>query len=425
MRSHLRYIALLISLCFLASFNLAGQEEFLTDKVYKSSIKTVQFHRAGWDMTYPVIELNGMDQLELSFDDLSEQVGNYSYTLVHCDADWMPSRIVADEYIEGFTENPLQDYALSFNTTVNYVHYKLLIPNDEVRIRLSGNYILKVFEDYNQNKLALTQRFSVSESLASIEGRASRPVLDPFRDEGHQVSFQVTLGSVQVNDPYSEIKVAIQQNNRWNMSIRNLKPLFNRGKVLDYSYQEDNVFKAGNEYRYFDFKSLRYQSQFIKSIEYQVPNYHIYLYPDEARDRRPYFYNEDLNGRYFIEVQEGTDREIESDYVYVHFTLPQEVPIITGDLYISGALTNWDYKPENRMVYNFEKKAYEQVLLLKQGHYNYEYVLLREDSLFPDATFIEGSHYETENDYVIYVYLSTTTSRYDRLIGYQFLNSIR
>ena len=384
----------------------------------------MQFHRAGWDMTYPLIELNGIDRVELSFDDLTDQICNYSYTLEHCNADWLSSDLAPEEYLEGFAENPVLDYALSFNTTVNYVHYSILLPNEEVRIRISGNYVLKVFEDFDQGKVVLTRRFSVADPLVSIEGKAVRPSLNPFRDDGQQVTFQVYLGSVEVNDPYSEIKVAIQQNNRWNMSIRNLRPLFNRGDVLDYNYQQDNIFKAGNEYRYFDIRSMRYQSQAIRAIDYLAPCYHVFLYPDQPRDGGVYFFHEDLNGRYYVEVQEGVKGETESDYVYVHFTFPFEVPLLDGDLYISGVLSNWDCNDENKMEYNFKKKAYELELLLKQGYYNYEYAYVRKGSHFPDATFIEGSYYETENDYVVYVYLSTTTSRYDRLIGYQFLNSI-
>ena len=64
-------------------------------------------------------------------------------------------------------------------------------------------------------------------------------------------------------------------------------------------------------------------------------------------------------------------------------------------------------------------------MLLKQGYYNYEYVFIKDGSRFPDDTYMEGSYYEAENDYVVYVYLTTNTSRYDRLIGYQMLNSIR
>lgn len=405
--------------------NLTGQEGFYTDKIHKQNIKSVQLHREGWDLSYPIIELNSQDRLNLSFDDLTDQVKNYSYTIVHCDADWFPSDLSTEEYMSGFAHQPIQDYSLSFNTYVNYVHYRVVLPNEDTGILLSGNYVIKVFEDFDESKLVLVSRFSVSESLASISGSASRPVMNQYRDDGHQVSFMVNLGALTVDDPYSEIKVAIQQNNRWNMSIRNLKPLFVRGNQLDYNHQSENIFKAGNEYRYIDIKSVRYMAEMISNIDYQAPHYHVFLYPDAPRDNGNYFYRDDLNGRYYIEVQEGVNRNTESDYVHVHFTLPFDVPFTHGDLYVSGALNNWEYNDINRMAYNYDKKAYELDLLLKQGYYNYEYVFIQEDSKFPDAAYLEGSYYEAENDYVIYVYLTTNISRYDRLIAYQILNSVR
>ena len=413
----------LILIVFLSG--LEGQEAFYADNIYRKNIKTVQVHRYGWDLTYPIIELNSPDQVSLSFDDLCDEIKNYSYTIEHCDADWYPSGLATEEYMSGFIQQPIYDYSLSFNTHVNYVHYRLKVPNDDVEILLSGNYVIKVIEDFDDNNLVLVCRFSVSESLASIIGNASRPVMDPYHDDGHQVGFRVYLGSLSVSDPFSEIKVAIQQNNRWNMSIRNLKPLFVRDNELDYMHQTKNIFKAGNEYRYFDIKSMRYMAESVQNIDYQPPHYHVYLYPDPPRNNSRYFFREDLNGRFYIDVQEGVKRNTEADYVHVHFSLPLEFPIVDGDLYVSGALNNWEYNEINRMEYNFEKKAYELELFLKQGYYNYEYVHILEDSRFPDATYLEGSYYETENDYIVYVYLSTNTSRYDRLIGYQILNSIR
>ncbi len=404
---------------------ICGQEDFYSDRIYRESIRAVQLHRSGWDLSYPIIELNSLDRLSLDFDELTDQIGNYFYTVEHCDADWYPSGLQVEEYMSGFAHQPIQDYSLSFNTTVNYVHYRVTIPNDDVRILLSGNYVVKVFEDYDESKLLLVKRFSVSESLASVAGRASRPVMNRYRDDGHQVSFKVLLGPVTLDDPYSDIKVAIQQNNRWNMSIRNLKPLFVRDNELDYTHQSGNIFKAGNEYRYFDIKSMRYMSERVRDIEYRAPLYHVYLYPDEPRNNGRYFYREDLNGRFYIEVQEGVNRETESDYVSVHFSLPLDAPVVGGQVYVSGALNNWEFNDINRMEYDFEEKAYKLDILLKQGYYNYEYVFIRDDSKFPDAAYLEGSYYEAENDYVVYVYLSTNTSRYDRLIAYQILNSVR
>jgi hypothetical protein len=403
---------------------LPGQVTFYTDRVYRPDIKSVQLHRTGWDLSYPIIELNSEDRLSLSFDELTDQVRNYYWTLEHCDADWRPSGLAVQEYMSGFARQPVQDYSLSFNTYMNYVHFRVDFPNQDVGILISGNYVIKVFDDQDESKLVLIRRFAVSESTASISGRASRPVLNDYRDDGHQINFKVDLGSLVPDDPYSDIKVIIQQNNRWNMSIRDLKPLFVRGNELDYSQQTGNIFKAGNEYRFLDIKSMRYMAEMIRKIDYQPPLYHVYLYPDAPRNNGRYFYHEDLNGRFYIEVQEGVNRDTESDYVHVHFTLPYEVPLVDGDLFVSGALNNWECNDVNRMTYNFEKKAYELDILLKQGYYNYEYAFIRKGSGFPDATFIEGSYYEAEQDYVIYAYLSTSSSRYDRLIAYQIVNSI-
>ena len=41
-----------------------------------------------------------------------------------------------------------------------------------------------------------------------------------------------------------------------------------------------------------------------------------------------------------------------------------------------------------------------------------------------DATYIEGSHWETSNDYGVFVYLNDETSLYDRLIGVEFFNTV-
>ncbi len=404
---------------------MLSQEDFYADKIYGENIRTVQLHRAGWDLSYPIIDLNSLDRLNLSFDDLTDQIKNYSYTIEHCDADWYPTGIPAEEYMSGFNHQAIQDYALSFNTYVSYVHYKVSLPNEDVGILISGNYVIKIFEDYDESNLVLVRRFSVSESLASVTGTAARSVLNDYRDDGHQINFKVHLGAVSINDPFSEIKVCIQQNNRWNMSIRELKPVFARDNELDYNHHSDNVFKAGNEYRYFDIKSIRYMAEMVQNIDYQPPHYHVFLYPDAPRNNGQYFYREDLNGRFYIEVQEGVNRDTESDYIHVHFTLPFDAPLVHGDLFVSGALNNWEFNDINRMQYNFEKKSYELDLLVKQGYYNYEYAYILKDSRFPDATYLEGSYYEAENDYLVYVYLSTNTSRYDRLIAYQILNSIR
>ena len=108
----------------------------------------------------------------------------------------------------------------------------------------------------------------------------------------------------------------------------------------------------------------------------------------------------------------------------MYFSLPVKTPIIESDVYIFGALTNWKCNKRNKMTYNYEKRQYELMLLLKQGYYNYQYTIIDPEMGFIDNTYMEGSHFETENDYIIYVYKYDWRLNYDQLIGVKIVNSL-
>lgn len=422
--------ALLLLSGMLVMYNISGQPSHneygsIPDRVYKESIRSVILHRAGWELSYPVIEINSPDQVTLSFDDLADEIKNYSYSLIHCDANWQPSIIQEEEYMEGFNRNQIYDYALSFNTYVNFVHYTLNIPNEDVNLRLAGNYIIRICEDYDEEKVVMTKRFAVTESQVSINAEIIRPVTQPYMDSGHEIIFTVFYGQLDVIDPYNEIQVRVCQNNRQDLVLNNLKPLIVREGTLEYTGHSQNVLPGGNEYRNFEMKNLKYQSEFVKNIDFVNPYYHVELFPDKPRQKNVYFFNEDLNGRYFIDIQGSAKKHLDADYVFVHFTLLHDPPLTDGKVYVFGALTNWAVGNYNMMEYNFDRKAYEATLLLKQGYYNYEYVFVSDLTHVIDPFDLEGSHFEAENDYVIYVYYRPAIARFDRLVGYQVVNSLR
>ncbi len=60
---------------------------------------------------------------------------------------------------------------------------------------------------------------------------------------------------------------------------------------------------------------------------------------------------------------------------------------------------------------------------MKQGFYNYSYVFVEDGKSYKDHSLTEGNHYDTENDYAVYVYYRPFGQRYDELIGFTFLNS--
>jgi virulence-associated protein VagC len=396
-----------------------------TNQVYNDKIKTVQFYKEGWNLSYPIITLNSNETLTFQFDLLDDQAETYYYTFVHCDKDWKKSDILTNDYLEGFAENPVEDYQASFNTTISYFHYNISFPNDKVKLRLSGNYVLILYPVDRPADPAITRRFIISEKGAKINVAMHRPQMTKNSDETQQIDFTVNYTGLKINDPYRNVYAFILQNGRWDNAKINLKPDFYGDNELKYnSLSVKNIFQGGNEYRYFDIKTIKHQTEFVRRIDYVIPNYNVYLNPSENREFKPYYYWQDFNGKYFIAVQEGQNAEVDADYVNVYFTLPSGQPVTGGKMYVSGALNNQTFDKNNLMTYNAEKREYECTMLLKQGWYNYEYVFLKDGSPDGTATLFEGSHYETENDYTVLIYYRNPQERYDRVIGTVTANTL-
>ncbi|MFO7655468.1 MAG: DUF5103 domain-containing protein [Bacteroidales bacterium] len=404
--------------------NTGNSDKILQNIIYQKNIKSVLFYKKGWELSDPVIEMNNQETLLLSFDELGDSPQTYQYTIVHCNSDWEPSDLLDHEYIKGFSTAQIRDYKYSFNTTCDYIHYTLDFPNEEMAPKLSGNYILRVFKDFGQENKLLERRFYVVEPAVEVKASVKRPSNIELRDDGQKIDFTISYEGLRISDPYSDIRVMLMQNGRQDNMIRNLKPLFINASELIYSHETENVFLGSNEFRYFDIKSMRYQAEFVASIDYKPPFYHVWLVPSEDKAFSPYYFINDLNGRYYVDVQEGRDKEIEADYVNVHFSLPVEAPLVEEEVYVMGALTDWGFDGHNQMTYNFDTHAYELTLLLKQGFYNYMYAVLKKGEDKADVGYFESNHYETENDYSVFVYYSDITMRHEKLIAFYRTNTL-
>ena len=393
------------------------------DYIYRDNIKTVQLYKKGEPLEAPIIELGTGEILKLGFDDLGKEPVNYYYSLIHCTAKWEDSELSSNEFINGFPENQIMDYAYSFNTIHTYTHFNLEIPNQDVKPIISGNYLLKVYEEDLPDEPVLTKRFMIVESKVSVIPRVRKATLVSDKSYKQEVDFNITHDGYQITNPYGEIYVVIQQNGRWDNLVKGLTPVFVRDNELVYDYDQDNVFNGGNEFRNFEFKSFRFQSEFIKSYEFDSAGNNVYLYQGKPRPFLRYSSHSDLNGRLFIKNDEGKDSEIEADYAQVHFSLPYEAPMINGNMYVYGGLTSWGYSTGSQMKYNYKTFAYELSLFLKQGYYEYMYVYMEDGSRVGDESLIEGSHFDTENTYTIYVYNTALGDNYNRLIGVKKFNS--
>ena len=403
-----------------------GQVLQMEDHIYSPTIHTVQLFKLGFELAPPLIELGTEEQLVLRFDDLQPNLENLSYTLIHCTADWKPSELMQGQYITGAMSDYIPAGRQSFNTLQPFIHYELVFPNAMMQVGRSGNYLLKVFRGDDQEDLVVTRRFMVYEQNVQLDARvvASRNV--EVRDEAQQIDFNIRHPALPVQDPFGQISVTVLQNMRWEDARTGFKPRFVRGSELVYDYPEQGLFMGGNEYRNFDLKDLRFATQRVERITPGVGQgvYEAFIIPERRRNIRVYFDQPDINGKFFIRNDIVDGDPLGADYVMVHFQLPMEEPLM-DEVYVNGGFSDMRAQKENRMTYFPKEGMYRASILLKQGLYDFSFATLSRNAQIADLTAIEGSHFQTENDYVILVYFTDYQQRTDRLVGMRFLNSRR
>ncbi len=388
-------------------------------------ILTVQLFLAGAPLTQPVVELNaGAGSLVLEFDHYGTDIKDYLYTIQHCNSDWKPSDLNDNEYIDGFTEDRITDFSNSFNSLTNYTHYRLGLPNRNMRWTKSGNYLLKVFDNDDDRRLVLTRRFMVVEPLWGVEAQFVRTAQVQYMNTHHEIDFTVLHRSSRVQNPINDVKAFVLQNGRWDNAIGPLSTNFTRaGDQLVFDYQDKIVFPAGKEWRFFDMRSFDYRGERVRRIEEKHDYYEVTLQPDESRANMAYIFRGDLNGRYSIENTNFNQTLAQCDYARVLFSIQRNLPEDDADVYVFGELSDWQLKPEFKMNYDPEAKVYYAEPFLKQGYYNYQYAVVDRATGKADEDGFEGNWYETGNLYTILVYYRPFGARFDRLMAAASLDS--
>ena len=389
----------------------------ISDRVFQPDIHTVMLKSADWEFSMPVISVGTDQQLELRFDDLSGETRTFGYTLVHCSAEWLKSPLSAGEYLSGYRQGTLHESFPSFNTTHSYTHYRLVFPGEDCKPLISGNYALIVYDENNPDVLVLTRRFYVTENSVQIDATVKQPGYGTRKETGQQVLFNVSYNNPDIRDPRNEITAIVVQNNRADRQLVMDKPWSIQPGRLEYTDPDRGIFDAGNEFRSLDIKNTRYQTENVASIEFQNPYYHVFMKTDESRATKPYFTKTDLNGSYYVDREKATERHTEADYIYVHFRLTLPMLYTADKVFVSGALCNWSSNEKNQMKFNEETNRFELTLLLKQGLYDYSFEKQDYDGIINEYD-VEGSFYETENDYAILIYYHDPYQRCDRLMGY-------
>lgn len=365
----------------------------------------------------PVIRLGDTRMpLIVSFDELGDEHRYLRYGLEHLTPEWAPSDLLPSEYASGFNEGRVEDYAYSQNTFRHYVNYRIAIPSQELSPLISGNYLVRVWDEENPDSTLLQARFSVSEGIGTIAGEASHITDRGQAGEYQQLSFTYSPGDFEVRDPFTDLQAIVVQNSDPYTAV-SVKPLRVQGRSIVYEHTPALIFPAGNEFRRFETTRTDYTGMHIARNVVENGAYSAWVDTDGGRADGSYQYDRTQYGRFKVDEYNATDPDLGADYLLTRFTL--DFPrVMNGDVYIDGEFTHHRLDDSTRMNWDEETHTYTLPLLLKQGSYNYRYVLCgRNPADRPDPAPIEGNFYETRNEYTVYIYYTPPGARYSRLLN--------
>ena len=383
----------------------------ITTNILAQQIKSIQLKPLQKKTYSSIVPLGSI--LELSFDDLDADSKNYQYKIKHMTSDWKESRMLTSQYIDGFDQNTILEVTNSFNTLKNYTHYSVQIPNINSVITKSGNYLLSVLDPYDN--IIFSRKFVLYESKAIVGVSVERSRSTKTVNTQQTIQLSVNYPSLQINNPGQEINVVLLKNENWNEKINNLNPTFFKSNQLLYTYKNKTNFWGDNEYYNFDTKILRNRSVGIQRIE-KKDVFHHYIQPLLYNEFKKYTYFPDINGQFLIRTLEGNNNKTEADYAMMHFSLEVETPFKEKELYVFGAFNNFEITKENRMYFDISSNTYRANFLLKQGFYNYSFATVGINKKI-NLREINGSFYQTENQYTAIVYYKAFGGIYERVIG--------
>lgn len=367
----------------------------------------------------PVMRLGTGDTIEILFDEIGEDNSWLEWRLIHCNADWQPSALVASEYADGFNAVKIEDFEQSVATYVHYVNYRIVLPSPELPILRSGNYLLQVYDPDTPDVVLLQARFHVTDNDAAIAGTYNARTDRGYNGRWQQLSLVAAVDRSDGGNPYNDFRLQIMQNAS-ETGMREIPvPARVNGNSLVYDHMPALIFPAGNEYRRFESVSNSFPGMHVDSLRYMGTNYHVWLKPDEPRENSEYVYDSTQHGRYLVREWNAFDSNTGADYITVHFRLESDY-IPDGEVYVDGEMTNGAFDATNRMTWDAKEGAYLLQMPLKQGAYNYRYLVRRSDGSF---TTPDGDKWQTANQYGVLLWERRPGDRADRLAGFTLIEN--
>ena len=380
-------------------------------------IKTVEVTSSNNQFTHPIHKLN--NTIYFSFDDIQGNQDEYYYLITLCEIDWTPSKIPTSYYIDGFNNMQINNMENSFGTLHNYTHYEFSIPNEDTKITKSGNYLFQILNV--DNEVVCERKIVLYENKVSVSINISESRDLSLFNEKQAVSMIINNKELPINYPNSEIKTFIFQNGDQQIRTPFLKPTFTERNTYTYRPSKETEFIAGNEFLNFDNNEILRNTRYISTSYREDNSFNTILFTQKSRANSTYTYNPDINGSFVIRNFRSNTPATEAEYSNVLFSLANKEEFKNKDIYVYGGFNNYQLSHENKLSPDASGKYLTCSIFLKQGFYNYDFVVLDNQKI--DKKTISGSYFETENNYEALVYFQPTNSIYYEVVGYGIGNS--
>lgn len=408
--------------CFCVAFavNIVSGQTSL--RIYDPNIRTVQLYPFS-NTKYPalspaVFSLNSMDPMILEFDDLTASYRQFHVKIVHCNQDWTSSILRDIDFLSDFNDFIINNFEVSQSTKVKYYHYGFQLPKQKI----SGNYMLEVYENSIEGPLILSHRFRVVDAQISVGAQANRPQDASLWRTHQQIDFEIDYGNYPLRDPRQELIVEIRQNLRDQTLKTNFRPssVNLASRKLSYKlFSNENLFPAGNEFRILDIRSTYTNSRNVQNVKQGFQD-QVFTVLQERRSNKTYLEAPDLNGRYLVETLEEPHPSVTADYIHVFFTANAQEVAPQQRFCVLGEFNGFNCSEFGEMEYDAATGVYGTEILLKQGIYDFQLGVVENGMV--DFSFFEGDFTDTGNTYEIFVYHKPPAARSERLIGYTLIS---
>lgn len=371
-------------------------------------VRSVQLYRNSPGQA-PIIQLGSGQNLTLRFDDLNTELDQFRIEITHHNADWSDSGLLPNFYLQGFHSDTFGGGNKSRSQNPSYLTYTYTFPNSQIRVTRSGNFMIHVYRQHNNQKL-----FSMPFFVHENTGESSITLEELFNQDARYLRHHQLFVNYRYEDtsiiPQSDLSVYFIQNQFWGKARRADREDYSEHFNARLYLSRERAFVGA--YEFFDLRLGNIDQYSLQIVDFEFGGNSI---PRVSLDRDVINLNlapTTRNARLNSSPSGNTDAR----YALVRFNL--EIPASefpNGEVYLVGGFNNWSINPSNIMTFNAATGLFSGEAIVKEGNYAYKYVVLDRNRV--DDTILDASFASTRQEYHVLVYLRDNTFHFDKLVS--------